>query len=88
MPTITWSNDKVETAHSWEALLDLVMSTGWVTFEDEDEFRTTMQKRAWRWSHTRISIDGDAADLFAEFERANLIVICDCKQYPAAGKTV
>lgn len=73
-PTVSWSDGSRSSARTWEALEQAVRKAQWHRWS-EDDFREVMQKRAWRWSRTRISIDGNAAEFFAELERARLVAI-------------
>lgn len=74
MPTIAWSNDDTTSAPTWEALEQRVRKIQWHRYAP-DEFRDAMSKRAWRWSGTRINVEGSAEEFFAELERAGLIII-------------
>jgi hypothetical protein len=74
MPSVKWSNGQEDTAATWEALEEVVRETQWRPY-DADEFRSAMQKRAWRWSTTRINVEGDSHAFFRELEYAKLIII-------------
>lgn len=72
--TIRWSDDRLESAPSWEALEEKVRAYQWAPMTP-DEFRIEMQKRAWRWSHTRIATTGSSREFFAELHRARIVLI-------------
>ncbi len=76
MPTITWSNGKVDTADSWELLLDHVRKTQWHRYDDH-KFRLIMRRRALLWSGVKISIDCTAEQFIRELQYAKLVVVND-----------
>lgn len=74
MPTITWSNGKVDRARSWQKLLDRVRRDQWRDF-DEDGFRYEMAKRAWLWSNFELDMGAPPVRFFEQLEKAHLIRI-------------
>lgn len=76
MPTVKWTNGKVDSAHSWQALLDNIRRTQWHRY-DEQKFRDVMGHRARIWSGTKINTDGTAEQFMRELAYARLIVIID-----------
>jgi hypothetical protein len=75
MVAIRWTNDDVDEAPTWQALLDLVRETQWHVYETELEFREAMAHRCEVWSGTAIDPGGTPEELFRELERARLIEI-------------
>lgn len=76
MAAVLWSNGKVDQAATWDDLEGKVRQDQWWDLSP-DEFRGAMQKRAWRWSHTRIVTAGTSEQFFAELARAGLVEIVD-----------
>jgi hypothetical protein len=74
VPAIKWTNDRVDTAPTWEALEDLVRNDQWSPYSP-DEFRVEMQRRAGVWSGNEITTVGDSKAFFEELRRAGLIEI-------------
>ncbi len=74
MPTVIWSNGKVDQAETWEQLETLIRLDQWSGM-DPEEFREEMAKRAYRWSGLRIDRGLTAQDFFAELAAAYLIEI-------------
>lgn len=72
--TIRWSDDRLESAPSWEALEEKVRAYQWWPMTP-DEFRAEMQKRALRWSGTEIATTGSSEEFFAELARARVVLI-------------
>lgn len=71
---VRWSNGHVDSASTWQGLLDKVRKSQWWAWSEE-EFRLVLAKRSLRWSATEIDIDGDAELLFRELERARLVEV-------------
>lgn len=71
---VRWSNGHVDSAPTWEALLDKVRLSQWHSWT-EDEFRQVLGKRAMRWSSTPIVTAGSAEFFFTELQRALLVEI-------------
>lgn len=74
MVAVRWSNGQIDTARSWQELLDLVRKTQW-SLMPEDEFRYMLAKRAWRWSLTPVDTEATPRRFFKQLERARLVEI-------------
>lgn len=70
---VRWSNGQVDTAATWEELLEVVRADQFRDYP-EDEFRRVLAKRAWRWSRWPVNPDLPAELLFQELAMAKLIV--------------
>ncbi len=73
---VRWSNGHVDSAPSWQDLLDKVRMSQWHAWT-EDEFRQVLGKRAIRWNGTFIDTTAEPEALFREMERAHLVEILD-----------
>ncbi len=74
MHEIIWSNGHLDRARTWQGLMDIVRTTQWHDY-DEEEFRAAMGKRAWRWAGAHIDIGATPKRFFEELERAKMIYI-------------
>jgi hypothetical protein len=76
---VRWSNGHVDSAATWQELLDKLRAAQWHPW-DEDEFRVVLSKRCARWSGTEIDAWGTPRQLFRELERARLVEILRDKE--------
>jgi hypothetical protein len=74
MPIIQWSNGKVDSAGTWNALETLVREDQYRPF-DKAQFRVEMFKRALLWSGVEIDVSANAHQFFTELQWAKLIKI-------------
>lgn len=75
MPTIRWSNGAVDKAATWEELLDRVRALQWNGGMPEDEFRSVLATRAYRWSLIKVDPTLPADAFFRDLAYAKLIEI-------------
>lgn len=87
MPSVRWANGKVDTADSWQDLLDTLRAAQWAKY-DEIKFREVMKRRAIVWSGSKINIDGNAEQFIRELEYARLLVIVDDTTTETADKNL
>ncbi len=78
MPAVQWSNGKVDSAPTWEDLLERIRVDQQRRYTPEG-FREELARRAWIWNQYVIDTDPElpAWLLFAELEAAKLLRIVE-----------
>lgn len=71
---VRWSNGHVDTARTWQTLLDRIRYSQWTVWTEE-QFRAVLAKRALRWSGTEIDYLARPRRLFRELERAGMVEV-------------